>query len=72
MLTEIVFAQELQDKMALKAQQLLQQQQLAGVTGPGPPSQKASSGGIFNMNFQALIHTILGNLQLRLTNVHIR
>ncbi|GIL65098.1 hypothetical protein Vafri_18864, partial [Volvox africanus] len=68
---ETQWLQELQAKMALKAQQLQQQQQQQG-QGQGGTPKRAGGGGLFNINLQALIHTILGNLQLRLTNVHIR
>ncbi|GIM10925.1 hypothetical protein Vretimale_14567, partial [Volvox reticuliferus] len=78
---ETQWLQELQAKLALKAQQQQQQQQQGQGQeqgqgqGQGAARNKAGGGGgggLFNMNFQALIHTILGNLQLRLTNVHIR
>lgn len=57
--------QELQAKLALKAAQLKGQLQKQAAA-----AKSEGGGGLFNL--QALMHTVLGNLQLRLTNVHIR
>lgn len=54
--------QELEAKLNAKLQQ--------DKKGSGGTAGSSSSGGLFN--FQAMAHTILGNLQLRLSNIHIR
>lgn len=56
--------QELQAKLALKAQQ--------AVAGAAAAAAKKGSGGGGLFNFRGLITTILGNLQLKLSNVHVR
>lgn len=55
--------QELQAKLALKAQQAV-----AGAAAAA--AKKGGGGGLFN--FRGLVTTILGNLQLKLSNVHVR
>ncbi len=60
--------QELEAKLSAKLQKGVAA--AAGAAGKAGSSSGSSSGGLFNLT--AIAHTILGNLQLRLSNIHIR